>query len=259
MRFSPSARRRRRVAAAALAALAIATTTGGCRLDVNVGVNANADGTGTVEATVTLDEAASRRAPDLENQLEVDDLKRSGWRIDGPTATPGKGQQVTATKRFTSTEEAERVVTELSGPTGPFQDFELRQQRSFLKTKTTFTATVDLSSGLAHFSDEDLTDRLGGQPVGVDVTQLEQRLGATIDRLIGVEVGVRLPGDVTSNAPRVAANGASWQPKIGETADLQATSEQWNAGPIALTAAAVIGAVLAMVLVLLGRRRRTSH
>jgi hypothetical protein len=246
---------RRRAAAAALAATA-ALATGACRLDVNVGVDANADGTGTVKATVTLDEAAAKRAPGLRNQLEVDDLKRAGWRIEGPTKTDDNGQQIVASKRFEDPREAERVVAEISGPEGPFQQFDLRQQRSFLKTKTTFTGTVDLSAGLAHFSDEELTDRLGGQPVGVDVTTLERRLGATIDRLLGVKVSVRLPGEVSSNAPGDTANGASWQPKIGESATLRATSEQWNLGPIALTALAVTAATFSAALLLTNRRRK---
>ena len=253
MRFSSSARRR--AAAIVLAATTAALTAGACRLDVNVGVDAKADGTGTVRATVVLDEQAVKRAPDLKSQLKVDDLKRAGWRIEGPTTTKAKGQQVTATKRFRDHEEAERVVTELSGPAGPFQDFDLSQQRSFLKTKTTFTGTVDLSAGLAHFSDEELTDKLGGQPIGVDVDQLERRLGATIDRLLGVKVDVRLPGDVTSNAPGDTENGASWRPRLGETATLSASSEQWNAGPIALASAAVIAAALGLSLLVLGRRR----
>ena len=252
MPSSSSARRRAAAIVAAVTAAAFAT--GGCRLDVNVGVDANADGTGTVRATVVLDEEATKRAPDLETQLKVDDLKRAGWRIEGPTKTTAKGQQVTATKRFRDHDEAQRVVTELSGPTGPFQDFDLRQQRSFLKTKTTFTGTVDLSAGLAHFSDEELTDKLGGQPIGVDVDQLERRLGATIDRLLGVKVDVRLPGEVDSNAPADTANGASWRPKIGERATLRATSEQWNAGPIALATAAAIAAAVAVGILLLRRR-----
>ena len=236
--------RRLLVAACALALLA------GCRIDVTVGVDADADGSGRVRATVVLDRDAAARIPDLADQLRTADLAAAGWEVSKPQ--PGKDGSVLveAVRRFRSPQEATQAVEELSGPTGPFRDFSLRRSRSFLKTRTSFEGRVDLTSGIEAFSDEALARRFGGSPLGFEPAELERQLGAPLDRIFGFRVVARLPGDVTSNAPTRAGNGAAWQPKLGEDVRLTATAEQWNARNIGATAvSAVTGAAFLLVLV----------
>lgn len=249
MRCSSFARR-------SAAALAAALSLGACQVTTSVGVDAKADGSGVVRATVTLDAEAAKEAGDLSGRLRVDDLKASGWRISGPTATPDGGQAVSAAKPFATPAEATTIVEQLSGADGPFRDFTLTRSRSFLKTRTTFKGRVDLSKGLASFSDPSLRERLGGSDLGFDPAALEGRLGRQLARIFPVKVAVRLPGDVTSNATTDAVNGAQWSPSFGENVVLTAEAEQWNTRTIAAAAVALLAA-LALVFVLLRRRWST--
>ena len=65
-----------------------------------------------------------------------------------------------------------------------------------------------------------------------DVGGLERQLGDSLDRLLRVRVGVRLPGDVRSNATTKAGNGAVWQVRFGqERFDLDATGTRTHPLP----------------------------
>lgn len=251
MPFSSSARRSAR---SLLVPVLLLLALSGCRVGVHVGVDTRADGTGTVRAVVTLDRDAAARIPDLATQLRTDDLTRAGWRVTGPSSTADGGVTVEASHPFRSGDEERRLVEQLSGPTGPFRDFRLRRTRSFLRTTTRFSGTVDLSAGAAGFSDPQLTQRLGS-PFGVDEAALEKELGSALSRLFEVEVAARLPGSVTSNAPTRAANGAVWRPKLGERAVLRASSSRLNVTNIVLAAASVLLALAFVAIVV----RRLLH
>jgi hypothetical protein len=227
-----------------------------CQVTTGVTVDTRADGSGTVRATVTLDRDAVAQAGDLASRLRVDDLKRTGWRVDGPKAVKGGGQEVQAVKRFATPAEASVVVEQLAGKDGPFRQFKVVRDRSFLKTRLTFRGEVDLSRGLGSFSDEQLRARLGSD-LGFDPAALEGRLGRAISRVFPVRVAARLPGSVTSNAPLDAANGAVWSPQFGEHVTLRASSEAWNKANVAGAVGAVVfGLALAGLLAwrVLGRR-----
>lgn len=211
-------------------------------------MDARRDGSGEVRATVTLDEAAARRVPDLASQLQVDDLRDAGWTVAGPDKAEDGGVVVVARKAFRDPAGAAAAVRELSGDHGPFQRFRLTRSRSFFKTTTTFSGDVDLTAGLAGFSDADLQARLGGQPLGVDQAELERQLGAVIDKVFKVRVAVRLPGDVTANTVGEAGNGAVWTPRLGEKAGLEARAEDWNTANLAAAAVALVAAVAFAVL-----------
>lgn len=236
-----------------LACLALALLSA-CRIETTVGVEADADGGGRLRVVVALDEAAAERVPDLAEQLRVDDLRAAGWEVAPPRETDDGGVEVEAVRRFRSPGELTQAVEELSGEAGPFRDFELRRERTFLKTKTALRGTVDLQAGLAGFGDDALRERLGGEgpnaALGFDPADLERRLGAALDRVFVFRVAARLPGDVDSNAPTEAGNGAVWRPTLGETVTLAATAEQWNTrtlGALAVSVAAACGFVVVVV------------
>jgi hypothetical protein len=224
---------------------------------VRVGIDAAADGSGDVRATATLDKGAVTSVGDLKTKLALGDLVKAGWRIDGPKAAKDGGATITARHPYRTPADAARLVEDLSGATGPLQQFRVRQHRSFLRTATTLTGTVDLQRGIGSFSDPKLTEALGGQPLGVTDAQLEKRLGDSLQRLFGLEVAVRLPGKVDANAPTVTSNGAVWAPKLGERVTLEATAKRWNVANIASVAVAA-AAALALVAILLMRRRSTA-
>ena len=104
---------------------------------------------------------------------------------------------------------------------------------------------------------------LAGQPLGETVEQIEQRLGDSLERLVGIEVAVRLPGKITSNAPLEASNGARWEPGLAdpEPAHLRASGRERNMAALAWAATAVVAGVLFVVSIVLAvrqRRRRGS-
>ena len=246
----------RRLVGAALALLLLTA----CRVDVTVGVDADADGSGRVRATVTLDKDAAARIPDLADQLRTDDLTAAGWEVSEPRIDKDGSVEIEAVRRFRSPQEATQAVEELSGPTGPFRDFTLRRSRSFLKTRTAFGGRVDLTSGIEAFGDDALRRRLGSPPdgaaLGFEPADLERQLGTTLKRIFSFRVVARLPGDVSSNAPTRAGNGAVWQPELGEDVRLEATAEQWNARNIGAVAISAITALAFVALVVQRLRHR---
>jgi hypothetical protein len=228
---------------------------GGCQLTTAVGVDANNDGSGTIRVAVGLDADAARRVPELDKDLKVDDLRNAGWTIVGPRKEGDGRTWIRASKPFDTPADATAVVEQISGKNGPFTDFRLTRDRSFLTTKTNFTGTVDLSSGVEAFGDDQLRARLGGSSIGVDPKKLEQQLGQVLDRIFTFRVQTRLPGKVESNAPLEADQGAEWRPKLGEKVTLVATSSALNTRQVAGAVIAVL-AVVALVVVLAVRHLR---
>jgi hypothetical protein len=238
-----------------VAAVATLILCGACKVDVSVGIDARADGTGEVRATALLDRQAVQAIGDLDTQLKFDDLVASGWDIER-TKQDGGRAQVVARHGFASPAGARRLIEDLGGVGGPFKGFAIEQRRGLLKTHTTLRGTVDLQAGLASFSDAKLTESLGGQPLGVTDAQLEQRAGAPLNQVFGLQVAARLPGRVATNAATATGDGGVWAPKFGEQVALQATAEQWNVTNIALlTIAAGSGAALLGALAQRIRRR----
>lgn len=229
----------------AVAALAVLLTA--CKVETTVGIDADADGTGRVRVEIALDRDAAQRVPDLGKQLRVDDLRAAGWQVEKPEKADGGGVTVEAVKRFRTPSEAAQAIEELSGPTGPFRDFELQRDRSFLKTKTALTGTVDLRRGVEAFGDDALRERLGGTTLGFDPAELEQRLGTPLAEVFLFDVNVRLPGH----------DGIDWRPRLGERIEVSARAERWNDRNIG-AAAVSLGAAVALVIVLV-RRRRANH
>jgi hypothetical protein len=204
---------------------------------------------------VGLDADAARRVPNLRTDLKVDDLRKAGWTIVGPRKEDDGRTWIRASKPFTDPRDATEVVEQISGRNGPFTDFRLTRNRSFLTTRTNFTGTVDLSAGVEAFGDDQLRARLGGSSIGVDPQKLEQQLGQVLDRIFTFRVQTRLPGKVDSNAPLEADQGAEWRPKLGEKVTLVATSSALNTRQVAGAVIAVI-AVLALAVLLVVRRLR---
>ena len=232
---------------------------GACKVDVSVGIDTEADGSGEVQVTAVLDEDAAERVGDLEENLRTDDLEKAGWIVERPERRDDGSVAQTIRQSFDDPAEAERMLAELAGDdpetnaAAPLRAFEVEQERGFFRTTTTFTGVVDLARGVEAFSDAGLTEAFGGQPLGAPVDQLERQLGATFDRLFGLQVAVRLPGKVESNAPTTADNGAVWAPKLGERVELTAEATQVNTRNVILLLVAV-ASTLALVAVLLTRR-----
>src|SRR4051794_23450987 len=107
------------------AGVLLAVVLTGCKVDTVVAVDAKPDGSGRVSVVVSLDKEAVDAAGDLRKELVVDDLRRAGWRIDGPVPVAGGGARITATKPFRSPNGANEALDELTGPSGALSSLEL--------------------------------------------------------------------------------------------------------------------------------------
>jgi len=224
-----------------------------CQVTIAVGVDAKQNGSGIVRAGVGLDDDALHQIPDLSQQLRVDDLKKAGWTVVGPRKERDNRTWVRASKPFANPSGAATAMTELNGPNGPFRNFRLSVKHSFLRTKTSFSGTVD-RVGAKGLADQRLQQQLGGS--GVDPNVLEQQFNQIIDRSVRTEVVAQLPGSISSNAPTQVSGGVVWHPKAGEQAHLSATSSAWNLRPIIFGAIALVLAVAAVVIWRRSRRSR---
>ncbi len=246
----------RRLGLLLLAASVLLTT--GCRLRAELNLTVEEDGSGVVEFAVALDDEAIERRPDLADDLAVDDLVAAGWVVTGPAEEADGDTWIRARHAFGRPEELALLVAEVAGPDGPFRDFAVVRDDAFAETTYRFEGTVDFTAGLDDVTaDPELAEALDAEPLEL----IEERLGAAIDELISVQVAVRLPGSVDSNAPTRASNGAVWQPSVleREALTLRATgtvtrTERWAwVGGAALAGTALV-LFLAIRLVLWRRR-----
>lgn len=228
-----------------------------CKLSIAVGVDAHADGSGLVTATVTLDKEAAARLQRAGGRLEADDLRNAGWKVSDKKTLSNGSEQVTATKPFASAGELDAVIAEVAGDRKPLRDFKLTRTRSFARTDTKFSGTVDLTGGINAFGDDRLRKQTGAD-VGLDQAAIERQAGVTLNKFFDVQVAVRLPGSVSSNAPSNAGNGAVWRPKLGQKAVLRAAANQVDTRRIIYVAVAVVAGV-AFVVIVTGRVRQSRR
>ena len=130
------------------------------------------------------------------------------------------------------------MLGEIGGNRGPILDPSLERGRTFATTTYDFTGTLDLSRGIATFSDRRLTELLDGFPIGQDQAALEAELGAPLSELTSFTFVIALPeGDETRTF--------TWEAALGDDpVTMAASTEERN--PLALGLAA--GAALAVVL-----------
>ncbi len=242
------ARTRRGAVAVALAVLVIT----GCQVDTAVRVDVAEDGSGTVAVEVVLDQEAAARIPDLAEQLRVRDLRRTGWEVTGPEPVDGGGVIITATKDFFAPGQLAEVLGEIGGNRGPILDPSLERGRSFATTTYDFAGTLDLSRGVATFSDRRLTELLDGFPIGQDQAALEAELGAPLSELTSFTFVIALPeGDETRTF--------TWEAALGDDpVTMAASTEERNPLALGLAAGAALAVVL-LVVVLVWRFLRRNR
>ncbi len=214
------------------------------------------DGSGRVTAGLGLDAEALGELGDPATALRVDDLRRAGWQVEGPRKEDDGLTWVRASKPFADPERAAAVMAELSGPDGPFRDFRIVRTKSLTRSKTTFTGTLDLSRGLVGLSDPELDTALDDVELGLDLEGLRRRFGDALARTVTVQVTAGLPGDVTTNAPERDGGRARWSPELGQTVQMEASSEALQVNPAIPIGAGVAILVLVTAIVVVVRRRR---
>lgn len=248
----------------ALALLLVVLVAGACQLRVEVNVDVAEDGSGTVEVAVALDDDAARRRPHLAEELRTEDLTEAGWELVGPRVEDDGLTWIRARHPFATPAELGPLVEQISGPEGPFRDFGLTRSDSFATSRYRFSATVDFTAGVEGFSDPEATENLGGEPLGQSVEAIEQQLGASIDEMVQLQVAVRLPGEVSSNAPTRADNGAVWRPSVVADAAERLSAEgvvtrrQRVVWLVVAVAAGVVLVLFVLIRIAVARRARSA-
>lgn len=227
----------------AVFAFAVILATSACQAVVATDLRVRPDGSGVVRAGIGFDGEAGRQIADLATGVVVDDLRQAGWTVLGPQLERDL-TWVRASRPFADVAEATRLLGEL-GPV--FEGLQVRQQRSLLRTSTTFTGAVDLTAGLAAFVDADLAELTGTELLA---SEDARAAGAQVT----VEVSLGLPGLIESNASVSGSDGLRWIATPGERVELRASGEM-NRTALLLAGVASAGLVaLAIAGVVLVRR-----
>lgn len=206
-----------------LALVLFALAAGACQLRTDVNITVAGDGSGEVEVAIGLDDDGVDENPELLDALEFGDLADTGWEITGPEREPDGFTRIRVHHDFSRPEEVADLLDQVAGDDGPFRDFAVVREDGFAQTRYRFAGVVDFASGVESLTDDpDLAEALDADPVDL----IEDRIGGAVDQILRFQVAVRLPGDVESNAPTQASNGAVWQPSVLErdVVELSATS-----------------------------------
>ena len=186
----------------ALVALLMVLT--GCQVKLTVDTKVNANGSGTVAVGVGLDDEALAKAGDLSSQLRVDDLRASGWTVTGPTKEGDGYTWVRASKPFNDAAGATAVLDEVNGASGAFGGWKVSHGSSLLSDSYSVKGNIDLTSGMAAFTDPGLASALGGDPFGGAVAAIEQQQGRPVADMVDVRVTVQVPGGSRTYTPSLA-------------------------------------------------------
>jgi len=217
-----------------------------------VTVDARPAGDGTVSVVLTLDRQAAAQFSSLAAALKVDDLRRAGWMVVGPTAAPDGTVTVRASRRFANPAGAQALLVQVSGAAGPLRGLHLIRRRTFGSTRTELAGTVDLRSGVEGFGDPKLATELGLPSLSAGLAALHQQGAA--DPALRVEVAARLPGKLShANAARVTGGTAVWTPALGSQLAVDAVASERNSVNLVLAAIAVL-AMLGLIVVVVRRR-----
>ena len=178
----------------------------GCQVRVAVDAQVERDGHGVLTVGVGLDDEALARVGDLERQVRVGDLTAAGWQVGRIERGPGGFTWIRATKPFSSVDELNRALAEVTGDPPVFRDFRLMEEDGGTATLHRLTGIVDGPKGMAAFADAQLGDRLGGDPVAAHVAAVEREEGRKLADLVNLEV----TASVTDEATR------AWYPRLDD-------------------------------------------
>lgn len=211
-----------RVLRATATAVALVALLAGCELRTEINIEVAEDGSGTVEVGAGVDDEALERRPGVLDDLALDDLLATGWTATEPTKEADGLTWVRLRHDFARPEQVGPLVDEIAGDAGPFRDFALTRSDGFADTTYDFSGVVDFTSGVSGLTDDpEVAEALEAEPVDL----IEAEFGQAIDEVLQFRIGIRLPGDVESNAPTQASNGARWAPSVleREAIDLNAS------------------------------------
>lgn len=222
----------------------------GCRTVVDVSIESDDTAGGRIGIAVELDAEAVEvlGGPDA---LELDDLEGTGWILSGSGPTEDGGFWVEAQRAFTDARDLQVGLDELAGP-DIFDDVVSVVDNGFASTSAELSVGVSVTGDLEQFSDDALTDTLGGLPLGYTSEELAF-IGAGEPGAATMTLRVEVPGGDPDEV--------TLELNSGEAQSATVTSTGGDRDEVALLMG-IGGSVLAVLgMVLLGvvmKRRRSS-
>ena len=251
----------------AIAVLVLSIACAACNVEITIDVNMASDGSGTITVTVSADSDVVAQAPNLVDDMHLDDIKAAGWSVQGPAKTPSGGLEMVLTHPFQTPKQAMAILGDLNGPSGPLKSITLARSKKDDTTTYSLGGTLQIDGGLDAFSDADLAAAVGATPYAAQAAAS----GVSPQQAVTVKFRAKLPGKVkkstATSGSASSATGLAWTvPLDGSIVDVTTQSEQvaakniW-ASPLARGAKIVffvwiIAAVLFIVYVIIARRRR---
>jgi hypothetical protein len=237
-----------------LIVLAIAVLCASCRVDVNVNVAMQRDGSGAVTITAVADPAIVKQAPDLATDLRFTDLREAGWNVSGPVTEPNGGLRVVLTQAFSTPEQANQILANINGPNGPLSGITVTRKRSGARTTFRLDGHLQVTGGLAAYSDANLLAAVGATPFA---NELANAKTPPADAL-GITFTAALPAKARSTTGTEQTGVLSWTvPADGSAIDVATVAEhrdptnRW-AGPVSTGAMIALLAWLGVSLFFIG-------
>ena len=213
-------------------AAAAAVVLCGCRTDLEVVVRSSLKGSGSVQVVARLDDDAAKAIGPANRALAVGDLASSGWAISGVQPGSSGGIVIRAERAFANVAQANAVLRQLSGPTGPLPRLQLSTSRGIVSQSVTLDGTADLRSGLSVFGDAHLQALLGSSSaLGLDGAEVRRQAGVPLASAFHFRVAAVLNGD-----PAV-----HWTVPLGKSVAIRARSRVWAWATLASTLAVLVG------------------
>lgn len=246
-----------------LAAVSALVLLSACRVDTSVSLRVEPNGSGTVTVTVTADKNVVAKAPNLAADVRVDDLKKAGWKVTGPTETDDGGLLVVLEHPFRTPAEATSALSQVNGPSGPLHGLALARTGTDTNSTWTLSGRLEVVGGLQAFADQSALQLLGGAPYAEDIRAMGMDLGDAV----GITFDAALPGKVEASTGLPVEDALTWKvPMDGSATDIATTVTNVDvASSIAgvgrwvvafLLVAWIVGALALLVMVQNARTRR---
>ena len=189
-------------------------------------------GSGSVQVVATLDDDAAKAIGPAKRALAVGDLASSGWAVRGVQRGSSGGVVIRAERAFANVAQANAVLRQLSGPTGPLPRLQLSRSRGIVSQSVSLDGTADLRSGLSAFGDAQLKELLGSSSaLGLEDGEVRRQAGVPLAAAFHFRLAAALNGDPT----------VRWTVPFGQSVAIRTHSSEWAWATLASALAVLVG------------------
>jgi len=206
-----------------------------CQATAAVDLQIEPNGQGTLSVVVTADQDMVAAAPGLAESLSLSDAQAAGWQVS-PVAPDEQGRlQVRLWHDFDTPEEANLLLSQLSGSEGPFRGMKIARERDGGRSTWTLNGSLHLEDGLSSLADAGLIQLAQAAPFQQDLAAS----GLTLDQVFLVTFRVTMPGTIDSTTGVQDISTVQWTaPLDGSTVEVTTQSTHESrlgavAGPLA--------------------------